>query len=125
MSYDRDARVQIIFSIQEIQPGEEILISFYAHLMFHENNSNTLMDLWDQKEGLDPIEHEKDHPKNKWGIICPDDCACKDPEVRLLAMKGKPLFKKMLSMENGHTMDACIAAEMVLDIYVHRITMNS
>jgi len=121
MSYDHDARVQIISSIREIQPGEEILISYYVHLELYEEalrNPNILMDLWNQKEGLDPFAHEKKHLKSKWGIICPNDCACKDPEVRLLAMKGKPLFRKMLSsMEKGRTMDVCIAAEMVLDIY--------
>jgi len=128
MSYDRNARVLIISSIQEIQPGEEILISYYVHLMLHEKalqNRDTFMDLWNQKEGLDPFEHEKEHLKNKWGIICPEDCACKDPEVRLLAMKGKPLFRKMLSsMEKGRTMDACIAAEMVLDIYDQLVNIS-
>ena len=74
---------------------------------------------------LDPFEDEKEHLKSKWGIICWDDPACKDPKVRLLVMKGKPLFRKMQSsMEKGRTLDICIVPEVFLDIYDQLVNIS-
>ena len=103
ISYDYVARVQIIFSLRDIQPGEEICICYYAHLTL-DMEPDSVVRRRDPpvavlrsmiQQGKNPREFDfivnESNLKLNWGIICPEDCFCKNPEKRKLILKAKQL----------------------------------
>lgn len=61
--YDSKFQVKVLTAVREIQPGEEISIS-YTHF---DNFSNFLTP-----------EKSRSILQQKWGIVCPSDCLCRN-----------------------------------------------
>ncbi len=58
----------------------------------------------------------KDTLRNKWGIICPADCFCKDPDGRRLTKDCLQLSREMQMMgQMGHTEQALEVGEKLLE----------
>ena len=76
-SYDEEAKVAILYALQDIQPGEEISVNYCPFTR------------------LAPPELEFDACKmslrDHWGIGCPLDCFCNDLNARKLVMEEKRL----------------------------------
>ena len=117
-SYDQVARVNILVAQQDIQPGEEICIiySFFGcfisprHGFVHPKDA-----------GLSPDDQHFAHIKRSlmvnWGITCPPDCYCKNPQAKKLVLEGKKLYKMMVSFATESRFeDALTAGENLLNI---------
>jgi len=134
-SCDYCARVQIIYSLRDIQPGEEICICYYNHLgLALEPDSNFMRVSHLPKRSPNPKEefkislsqqgfHQQEVDfmcnvmtlKSVWGIICPDNCFCKRPGTQKLILEAKKLYDQM---RNSSTLKVQIEAGVkMLDIY--------
>ena len=116
--FDETARVAILFAQEDIQPGTEISICYYAPF-FCLINSNSL-------PGMNPefnIEEELKFVKNQvlttvHGFTCSADCSCHDPAFRALVQEGRKMngtftdLAKKLKVE-----EALVAGEKLLDIH--------
>jgi len=110
--YDEVARVEILYALQDIQPGEEVCRSYYFFpTVFLLHCCPRVQSLEDKYEsywrGLNTI----------WGIKCPDDCACKDPKVRQLLAEGEDLNFRMESLaRKGKTEEALAVGQKLRPI---------
>lgn len=106
MSCDYVARVIIIFSLREIQSGEEICICYCEHVDRDIININPDINL--------SISNES-KLNFSWGIICPDDCFCKNENTRRLIDEAKPLC---VQLRRSSTISARVKAGVkLLEIY--------
>jgi len=111
--YDDGARVDILFSLRDIQPGEEICVTYCSFAR---------MDLSRPTARLRPPEMEfsvyPESLKLNWNIVCPVNCYCKDPEARKLVMEGRRLNDDIQFLaDRANTEEALLAGEKLLDIY--------
>lgn len=88
MTMALDARVEVLFAQRDIQPGEEVCITYHSFSTVMYANMS------------DPEEDFKAIQRNliERGIICRDDCFCKDPGARKLVLKGRRLNTKVKRM---------------------------
>ncbi len=92
--YDETARVAILFSQKDIQPGEEISISYYYP--FYSKFPPAIcyrLPNWSLEEEL--AEH-KFITLSFFGITCPADCSCNDPVIRDLVHEGRQIFHRTI-----------------------------
>jgi len=108
---DEVAKVEILYAVRDIQPEEEICIYYISH-------ANLKSELSDGRGGLDnEFQCVEQTLRNKWGIICPADCFCKDPAGRSLTNDAQKLAMEMQAMgQRGHTEQALKAGEKLLVI---------
>lgn len=86
--YDDGARVEVLFAQRDIQPGEEVCITY------HSFSSVMYAKMSDPEEDFQAIERKL----FERGIICSDDCYCKDPDARKLVLEGRELNTKIKRM---------------------------
>jgi len=107
ISYDDVACVNILFSLRDIQPNEEISVS-YSHFCNFLDSTVRKGDLDEEvhpsigenPEQLECAEFDimEDRLESQYGITCPSNCDCKNPRLRKLCMEGKKLYRKMLTL---------------------------
>ncbi len=109
--YDEVARVEIIFAQRDIQIGEEVCICYYSF---------SSLNLERPTAGLAPEEEFKFIQKTlltTWGITCPENCFCKDLEIRKLVLEGRKINAKIDDCAGkGWIEDALEFGEKMLDI---------
>lgn len=127
IAYENIAKVQIVYSLRDIQPGQEICICYTTHLDldFERESSAPRSSVSDEfhysmvQQGLHPLEVEffvnKRVLKQSWGITCPDDCFCNDQEVRKLILEAKELHEEMHQASSPE--GRLSAGEKLLNIY--------
>lgn len=111
--YDDGARVDVLFALRDIQPGEEICVTYCSF---------GRMDVSRPTARLRPPEMEFSvYPmtlKLNWNIVCPTDCYCKDPNARKLVMEGRRLNDEIqFQADRGNTEAALMAGEKLLEIH--------
>ena len=111
--YDDGARVDILFSLRDIQPGEEICVTYCSFAR---------MDLSRPTARLRPPEMEFSvYPQSlklNWNIVCPVNCYCKDPEARKLVMEGRRLNDDIqFHADRSNTREALSAGDKLLGIH--------
>ncbi len=138
-SYDETARVSILLALKDIQPGEEICIAYtyFGGLYLNcpaesrnRENDPVVQSILSTQFGhmvhpddilLSPEEQEFSSVRGSlrfdWGIICPSDCYCKDPQSKELVIARIKLFKQMHFLASeGRIEDALTAGEKLLKI---------
>jgi len=93
-SYDEEAQVAILYALQDIQPGEEISVNYCPFTR------------------LAPPELEFDECqmslRDHWGIVCPLDCFCNNPNARKLVMEGRRLNDTIKSLIQSDRLDEAL-----------------
>jgi len=116
---DEVAQVEILYALRDIQPEEEICIYYISHANLESEHSAG-------RGGLDnELQCIEQTLRNKWGIICPAECDCKDPVWQNLHHKMKNLLIEvdMLAGE-GSTEQALQAGDKFLEIQ-KRVNVDS
>ncbi len=110
--YDDVACVAILFAQRDIQPGEEICIDYTYFRALEPSRPTAKLD---SKEEFKLIQSNL---LDKFGIICPDDCFCKNSESKKLIVKGRKLHEEVLLLASKVMLeDALIAGEKLLEVY--------
>ncbi len=79
--YDSTFDVKILFSMRDIQPGEEITTSYSA---------------WDDPTmSIDDTMEDRHAALLNWGIVCPDDCICRREDLQALVRKTRVLEQRL------------------------------
>ena len=118
VSYDQVARVSILVAQQDIQSGEEICIN-YSFFGSYSSPPDGYGFTHSKDDGLSPEDQDfadiKRSLKFNWGITCPPDCYCNNPQAKKLILEGKKLYKSMLSLDTeGRLEDALEVGENLL-----------
>jgi len=109
--YDETACVKVVFAQRDILPGEEICISYFD---FADLNSTRPTAKMDPKKELESFRSTL---FTKFGIKCPANCYCKNPDTKKLILEGRKLDEKMLSMNKlGLLEEAIQAGEKLIEI---------
>jgi len=99
LSYDEVARVRILVAQEDIQPGQEICITYSAFgCLLNDYISSTKNDL------LNLLRNG-----HVW-YPCPADCYCKNPRSKKLVLEGKKLFKKLLDLDSENQKEEALKA---------------
>jgi len=114
--YDKTAQVDILFALKDIQPGEEIFISYYSHLLALGSaclsNSNPKWNLGKE------FNYLKNRILSGFGITCPASCSCNDPTIRALIHEARQLDRTVMTLADQFKSDkALVADEKLLKIY--------
>jgi len=117
--YDETARVAILFSQKDLQPGEEITLCYYNSFYGHEPYAGTL---GSKLPEFNSIEEELSFFRNlmalEHGITCPTDCSCYDPAIPALVREGRQILSTMMKLANENKIEEALAAgEKALDIH--------
>jgi len=116
--YDETALVAVLVSLKDIQPGDEISISYYApFFVLHSRISMPGM-------GRDPsIVQELNYVKKSllydaFGITCPADCPCFDPAIPALVKEGRKIYQTAVDLAKENKIEeALTAGEKLLDVH--------
>ena len=114
--YDDTARVAILFALKDIQPGEEISISYYSHLFaLGSVRLSSSSPKWS-------LGKEFNYLKNRilsgYGITCPASCSCNDPTIRALIHEARQLDRTVMTLAGQFkSKKALEAGEKLLEIY--------
>ena len=112
--YDETAHVEIVFAQRDIQPGEEICITYFNFASLDSVRPTAKM------EPEAEFRYVQDMLLKKWGIVCPDDCYCKCQKTRELILEGRRICAKIEPMAGrAQTEDALAWGEKHLDILRH------
>ncbi|OXA63451.1 SET domain-containing protein 5 [Folsomia candida] len=78
-----ESRVKILFSLKDIEKGEEICIAYSW--------------LDDERFSKDPVPTDgiRRALEKDYGIVCPLDCICRDKEIQTLAKERNQLFERV------------------------------
>lgn len=119
--YDETARVAILFAQKDIQPGEEISVSYYFQF-FRLGHINK-----DVVPGANDftLEHEVDElnlVKNllaeSYGITCSAGCFCHDPAMTALTKEGRKTLETASNLSRQCKIEEALnAGEKLLDIH--------
>jgi len=108
--FDETARVAILFSQKDIQPGEEISICYYASFFF-------LIPI-EHGGGVKSIEEELHSLAVDHGITCLANCSCNDPAIRALTLEGRKMYTTVRTLVREHKIEEALdAGEKLLGIY--------
>ena len=111
-NYDDGAHVEILFAQRDIQPGEEICISYFSFSNLNAERAAAGM-------GGAQAEYQLIQKVllDKWTIICPSDCICKDPNIHKLIAKGRQLnLKKEILADSCKPQEALECARELLKV---------
>ncbi len=112
-SYDETARVEIVFAQREIQPGEEICISYFTYATQHYDITGKNLA---EQYRLDQMALVTKH-----GVICPKECSCNDPSRKDLNIECGRLYTELYrSAASGRIEEALAAGDKILDL-THRL----
>lgn len=112
--YDETARVEIIFSQREIEPGVEVCICYCS---FASLNTERPMPATARLNPEAEFQFIQQTLLNTWGITCPAGCYCKDPTARQLVLEGRCIKNKVdFQAGRGWIEDALNSGEKLLDI---------
>ena len=110
--YDATARVEVIFAQREIQPGEEICISYCSFASL-----NLERPMASKKGPEAEFEAIQRTLFNTWGIVCPSNCFCKDPTARKLVLEGRRIKDEVDDLAGrGWIEKALLTASKLLEI---------
>ena len=88
-AYDQTTGIIIIFALKDIKFGDEICVCYWSFAN---------LDLDRKTANLSP-EEEFQSVQNvltsRYGIICPDDCYCRDSNAKQLVLEGRRLHTEM------------------------------
>jgi hypothetical protein len=89
--------VKVIVSEKLIKAGEEICISYssFTDIFIEEKNNAEFL--------LDP-----------WGIVCPPDCGCKDPEKKALLQRARHLNKVLMDFGKSRRLSEAMLVNLEL-----------
>jgi len=108
---DEVARVDVLYALYDIQPGEEICISY---------TSFSDISLVRQYSYLPEIfEYSKiQKDLSKWGIKCARDCYCKNPDAWAMIREGRKLGAEIKALaEKRKINEALRKGDQLLDIH--------
>ena len=109
--YDEVARVIVLYALRDIEPNEEICITYtnFANLSPKRPNA-----VHSSEKEFKLIQLTL---QDSWGVTCPDDCYCKDIEARKLVLEGRRLFVELHSwFSRGVTEKSLVVGEKILEI---------
>jgi hypothetical protein len=100
---DETFKVIVLVARKDIQPGEEITISY--------TNFDDISQTLSSNFARGILE-------NKWGIICPSDCYCRQDSVNSLVAKMKALDRSVYDkLSSGNANDALTDVKKLLSLY--------
>jgi len=115
--YDEIARVGILFAQEDIQPGEEICICYYSPF-FGLFPGIRVPEVNPECSVEEELNFAKSSIQSRFGITCPTDCSCKDPEIPALVQEGRHLHGTVRTLaRQGKIEEALAAGEKLLDIH--------
>ena len=94
-NYDDGASVEILYAQRDIQPGEEVCISYCSfNNISIERRCPIVYKSSKNANELTPEEEfhcVKVSLESNWGITCPVDCFCNDPVIKSLVVRARQL----------------------------------
>ena len=144
-TYEETARVSILYALRDIRFDEEICVNYtYVGIIESDNDVCRPKDEMHLSPSeiaarygtTDPVELEFARtPRSlrvNWGITCPADCFCMDPQSKKLVVEGKRFLNEMHQLASkGRTDAALVAGDRVLEIdrelnmlWTHRGAIN-
>ncbi len=108
---DEGAHVDVLVALWDIQPGEEICISYTSF-----SDINTVRVYGNVPEELEYFMIQRE--LSKYGIECPKDCYCKNQDARELVTKGRKLATQFETLaQSGKLEKAVEVCEKLLDVH--------
>ena len=109
--YDEIARVEIVFAQREIQPGEEVCISYCSFASLNLERPTAVLSTETEFQFIQKTL------LTTWGIVCPTDCFCKDPAARELVLEGRRINNEMdVLAGKGWLEEALLKGEKLTEI---------
>lgn len=94
-NYDDGASVEILYAQRDIQPGEEVCISYCSfNNISIDRRCPIVCSNWKPANELSAEEEfacVKSSLESNWGIKCPADCFCNNPIIKSLVVRARQL----------------------------------
>jgi hypothetical protein len=105
-------QVKILFSERPIEEGEEICIAYVNYS--------------DISSTISPIESRLSL-QTTWGIICPEDCPCRDPERHKIIRESRELDSRIYRMGSTNNTEGALRAvkKLVENLESHFHTLTN
>ena len=111
-NYDDGAHVEILFAQRDIEPGEEICISYLSFASLDAQRVTAGM-----RNAAIEYKLIQMSLLARWAVICPSDCICKDRAIHKLIAQGRQLnIEKEKLAESCKPQEALECAEELLKV---------
>jgi len=109
---DEATGVIILFALKNIQCGDEICINYWPFVDLDFNRKTAKLS---PEEEFASVQN---YLANRYGIICPEDCYCRDSNARRLVLEGRKFHTEMsVLVGRGRIEEALEFGEKLLGIH--------